>query len=353
MRVGERNMRRKNRGFTLIEVLVIGAVMLLVIAVLLPGFVRSRETEREEEVKSNIHAIQIALERYAVDAGGFYPYMLYGGDYTDTFAQLGAPVNPDTGMSFYMPPEDPAYQPFPGDFDALIQYGYLSAYPFNPFRGGEGTFRESRIMTDPAANGFGPLEMSFDVMWKSRTNIWIVPFDRSLYYVRRLVGGKGGDLMWDVSEGQRHAPWPVVIVPPPEPSWTGYVNPIDPASGDNMTARGWSHQFHLTPGNFYYYAVFQGLASYSTFVTEAGGPNPKAYITGFVTGYRLCGYGGPANVGDDVYNLWGDFKERSLLTVNEPISGPMTMESIYVGPDGRPDGVIISVDSGLEISCGS
>jgi hypothetical protein len=49
-----------------------------------------------------------------------------------------------------------------------------------------------------------------------------------------------------------------------------------------------------------------------------------------------------------VYNLWGDFTERSLFTFNE--QGPYdTIEGIYVGPDGRRDGIIIVVDSGVDV----
>jgi hypothetical protein len=208
-----------------------------------------------------------------------------------------------------------------------------------------------RIQTNPAENGFGPLEFHFDTSRMARVNIWAQPFDRSLVYVHRLVGGERGDLMWDVSEGQRHAPWPIVVVPEPapDPTATGYVNPVYPGCGDNVTAYGKSHQFYLTPGNFYYYAVFEGLAGYSPFLsTNSSGANPNAPISGNPVGYRLCGYGGPTNTGEDVYNLWGDFPDRSFFTSNSQYQGPLTLKSTYVGPDGRPDGVIFVVSSGID-----
>ena len=37
--------------------------------------------------------------------------------------------------------------------------------------------------------------------------------DRSQQLVRRQVGGEKGDLMWDISEGQRHIPFPIAVVP--------------------------------------------------------------------------------------------------------------------------------------------
>lgn len=343
-------MKKKGiRGFTITELLVLVSILCVVSVIVLPDLVRAGDTEREAEVKSNIHAIQIALERYAVDTGGFYPYMLYGGDRTDTFVRWGGSIDPETGISFYYPPDEPDYIPFPGDCDALIQFGYLSHYPENPFKADSDNLSGLRIKTNPAENGFGPLEYHMNTSGRTRTNIWAMPYDRGTHYVRRLVGGESGDLMWEISEGQRHAPWPVVIVPGPEPNWNGYSNPVlSDYDWEYAGEYNQSRQFWLTPGNFYYYAIFEGVAGYSTFVSSAGGPDPSSYLTGWVIGYRLCGYGAPTNTGDDVYNLWGDFGERSLMSVNNPTAAFSGPEGFYVGPDGRPDGVIIMVNSGVD-----
>ena len=180
------------KGFTLIELILIGSILAILLIITLPTLARASQRDREAEVKSNIHAIQIALERYAVDTGGFYPYMLYGGDWTDTFVRWGGSINPETGISYYYPPDEPDYVPFPGDCDALIQYGYLAYYPKNPFKADSDNLSGIRIKTNPAENGFGPLEYHMNMTGMSRTNIWTVPYDRSLHYVRRLVGAESG-----------------------------------------------------------------------------------------------------------------------------------------------------------------
>lgn len=347
-------MIRDFRGFSLTELAAVVCVLFVVTFIALPKLASAREDSRERELTDNIHTIQIALERYAADSGGIYPLILYGGDRTDTFVDPSAPVNPSTGYSYYLPPENPAYQPFPGDMDVLIHFGYMSQYPSNPFINQEEL--TDKIRTDPAVCGFGPLEFHFGTTGMSRVNIWSQPYDRALRYVRRDVGGWLGNLMWDTSEGQRHAPFPVYLSDA-ERHWSGFLNPSLPESDEESNVpRSYSEtpvtpsqQFPLSPGNFYYYTIFEGIGSYSAFLSS-GGPDPNAPLSGIPIGYHLVGFGSLNNLGEDYYNLWGDFEERSLMTVNEPLSGqPNSFEDIYVGPDGRPDGVFIEVNSYIEL----
>jgi type II secretory pathway pseudopilin PulG len=347
--VGGYETMKGSKGFTLTELAAGLLIAAIAVGAVLPGwacmpnFIKAREKSKEAEVKSNIHTIQIGLERYAVDTGGVYPLILYGGDERDTFATYKSYVK-------YPPIDEPDYvKPWEqeghhGDIDVLLEFGYMKQYPSNPFVRTRDAATYVRIITNPGANGFEPLEIPI-----ARVNIWARPRERSREYIRREVGGKSGTLMWDISEGQRHPPWPIIVVPDPEPGEIGYVNPLPGSEFRNQKGFRDDYQFWLTPGNFYYYALFDGVGCYSSFVdvTGEGIGNIEYPIMGAVIGFKLCGYGTLWNPGLDYYNLYGDFPERSLFTVNNPPETNESILDIFVGPDGRCDGVIIVVESAV------
>ena len=64
----------RNKGFTLIELLVVIVIIGILIAIALPNFIRVKEKAMESQVKSNLRVIQVALERYATEHDGKYPY---------------------------------------------------------------------------------------------------------------------------------------------------------------------------------------------------------------------------------------------------------------------------------------
>lgn len=61
------------RGFTLIEVLVVVAVIAILAAILFPVFARAREAARTSTCRSNLHQIGLALGMYARDYDGKLP----------------------------------------------------------------------------------------------------------------------------------------------------------------------------------------------------------------------------------------------------------------------------------------
>ena len=123
-------MKSSDDGFTLTEFIIVVILLGILVSLALPGFVKSKDKAREAEVKSNVHSIQIALARYAVDNNDRLPAMIWGGDKKGWSTEKGVGCRtmwehePYNGEN-----EDDAHPPF----DPLLFYGYLDSYPRNPF----------------------------------------------------------------------------------------------------------------------------------------------------------------------------------------------------------------------------
>lgn len=63
----------KGRAFTLIEILVVVAIIALLAAIIFPVFTRSRETARAIACVSNLKQIGLGLMQYSEDYNGFHP----------------------------------------------------------------------------------------------------------------------------------------------------------------------------------------------------------------------------------------------------------------------------------------
>jgi prepilin-type N-terminal cleavage/methylation domain-containing protein len=64
---------RGNRGFTLIELMIVIAVIAILAAILIPNFIHARAEAVSSACEGNLKQIATALEEYAVDNQGQYP----------------------------------------------------------------------------------------------------------------------------------------------------------------------------------------------------------------------------------------------------------------------------------------
>lgn len=63
----------RQSGFTLIELMIVIAIIAILAAILVPSYVRARAMSQLTGCKSNLKNIATALEAYSVDNAGHYP----------------------------------------------------------------------------------------------------------------------------------------------------------------------------------------------------------------------------------------------------------------------------------------
>ncbi len=69
------------RAFTLIELLVVIAIIALLAAMMLPALRNAREKGRQIACVANLHHLGIAVQMYADDYGGRFPYLTWQTEY--------------------------------------------------------------------------------------------------------------------------------------------------------------------------------------------------------------------------------------------------------------------------------
>jgi prepilin-type N-terminal cleavage/methylation domain-containing protein len=326
------------KGFTLIELLVVIVIIGILVAIALPNFIKIKDKAKEAEVKQNLHAIQLALERYAVDGeDNTYPFQIMGGDWTDSYAVWQSwfdnqalnfnGVNPNRAPPNWIPA--PQHRG-----DSLIMEAYLPSAPQNPF----------------AKKGTASLLPQ-------------IPHRSWVGAINRIVGGRESNKMVEVfGPGFKY---PSANVPPNGDQFVHHIFNNPPYNNADLTKEAQGPTPWRSPsgnrilvGNFSFFPRNSAVSGFAW--NRIGG--------GAVVGYTLAGYGSVKTGGQDVYNRNGNYKGRFRTTdcqancdFGQGLPGgdipclcssgqPPSRNRNDGGSDTIIDGVVITLDSGVDKS---
>ncbi len=91
-------IRRRSGGFTLIELMIVIAIIAILAAILVPNFIRARAQGQLTACKSNLKNIGTAMEMYSTDWSGKYPAGI--GTLTPNYLKT-VPICPASGSDTY------------------------------------------------------------------------------------------------------------------------------------------------------------------------------------------------------------------------------------------------------------
>src|SRR5438094_8279021 len=62
-------LNRKHAGFTLVEIMIVVAIIALLAAIAVPGFLRARKRSQASKVLNDLRLIDGAVDQYAIETG--------------------------------------------------------------------------------------------------------------------------------------------------------------------------------------------------------------------------------------------------------------------------------------------
>jgi len=124
-------MQRREKGFTLIELMIVVVIIGVLAAIAIPNFIAMQDRAKEGSTKANMHAFQTAAEDYGVQNNG--NYAVNASDVAAILPYLGATFNnPFTQLTTNSWEDRSSYAADPSSTPGVVSYADSSnGYSYN------------------------------------------------------------------------------------------------------------------------------------------------------------------------------------------------------------------------------
>lgn len=94
-----KSLRTKHAGFTLVEIMIVVAIIALLAAIAVPGFLRARKRSQASKILNDLRMIDSAVDQYAIETGKTTGFTVPVQDWTNYVKKNAALYN--TGADLF------------------------------------------------------------------------------------------------------------------------------------------------------------------------------------------------------------------------------------------------------------
>ena len=91
-------LNRKHAGFTLVEIMIVVAIIALLAAIAVPGFLRARKRSQASKILNDLRMIDAAVDQYAIETNRTTDFVVGVADWTNYVKKNSILYNTGTSL---------------------------------------------------------------------------------------------------------------------------------------------------------------------------------------------------------------------------------------------------------------